>query len=93
MFAPLSWPCLSNSSMRNLPYREELLFMEVLALPNASSTGDEARIRFSIPSSPSTDFEAQYARCLSTFFAVSDLPAPDSPEITMDCDRAPRSPV
>ena len=32
--------------------------------------------------------EAANARNCSTFLAVSDFPAPDSPEITMDCTRA-----
>ena len=36
--------------MRNLPYREELLFIEVLALPKASRGGLDARMRASMPS-------------------------------------------
>ena len=50
MFAPHNVPELSKLSIRNLPYRDELLFIDVFALPNASSSGDEARIRASMPS-------------------------------------------
>ena len=34
--APTRRPLASNCSMRNLPYRDELLFIDVFALPNAS---------------------------------------------------------
>jgi hypothetical protein len=85
MCAPESCPERSNCSMRNLPYRDELLFIVVFALPNASRSGLDAMTRASMLSSPEEDLDAQNAKCCRTFFAVSDLPAPDSPEMTMDC--------
>ena len=85
--APTSFPLSENLSIRNLPYRDELLFIDVFALPNASRIGFDARILASSPtfSAPELPAVAANARYWSTFLAVSDLPAPDSPEITIDC--------
>ena len=63
-----------------------MLFIDVLALPNASRMGLDARMRDSMPSVSSVPVRvAANARNCNTFLAVSDLPAPDSPEMTMDC--------
>ena len=96
--APTSFPLSENLSIRNLPYRDELLFIDVFALPKASRIGLVARIFASSPPlppppPPSPLPDATYARYCSTFLAVSDLPAPDSPLITIDCDWPPSSPA
>jgi hypothetical protein len=39
MYAPAMWPDRVNSILMNFPNREELLFLTVWALPNASKIG------------------------------------------------------
>lgn len=66
------------------PNRDELLFLSVLAFPNASRIGLLMRIR---SSGPTVDVEpaisAMYCRHC---FVHSVFPAPDSPLITIDCE-------
>ena len=64
------------------PNRDELLFRSVFALPNASRIGLLMRMR---SSGPTVDvlpaISAMYCRHC---FVHSVLPAPDSPEMTID---------
>lgn len=73
-----------NSMSIYLPKREELSFLLVLALPNASSTGLLCRRR-SLTRSTSHLWREVAARNLRTCLLASVLPAPDSPEITRCC--------
>ena len=72
----------------NLPKRDELLFRPVFALPTASRIGfDEST--FAARSSPLEPLPARerHARYRIMYLLVSVLPAPDSPETTIDCER------
>ena len=73
-------PVAENCRVRNLPKRDELLFQTVRALPKFSMIGFVWRTRL-CRSPPDEDTAARY---LSRIFAVSVLPAPDSPDIITD---------
>ena len=68
--------------MRNLPKRDELLFQTVRALPKFSMMGFVFSTR--LCKSPPAEAETA-ARYWRRIFAVSVLPAPDSPEMTTLC--------
>jgi hypothetical protein len=63
------------------------LFIVVCALPNASISGEVARTRSSSMAVDDWPCVAANARYCRNFFAVSVLPAPDSPEMTTLCER------
>jgi hypothetical protein len=68
-----------------LPKRLELLFLIVLAFPNASRIGLQPKILSSIPTSFSYfSTEPMEVRTFMQYFAFSVFPAPLSPEITID---------
>tara|TARA_B110001452_G_scaffold241968_1_gene224471 strand:- start:523 stop:876 length:354 start_codon:yes stop_codon:yes gene_type:complete len=69
----------SNSSIRNFPKRELLSLRSVLAQPKASVIGCEPWMRSSSSFGP---FETNRRYC-SKKRALSVLPAPDSPLITI----------
>ena len=91
-----SLPLTSNCISMNFPKREELSFRVVHALPKASSSGlDSSTLTSTERSScnaPSAEWPPMKARYFMMSLAVSVLPAPDSPEMRMDCD-ATRSSV
>ena len=84
MKAPCMRPDTENCSVRNLPKRDELLFHTVRALPKFSMMGLVCRTRL-CRSPPAVEETA--ARYCSRIFAVSVLPAPDSPEMITDCEK------
>lgn len=99
MSAPVTVPCGPNFRSINLPNRDELSFITVLALPKASrigfcwmilvSTGCLARTcSASAASPPSAPLALTSMICLTNCFADSVLPAPDSPEMTHTCTGA-----
>jgi len=64
-----------------------LLLRNVLALPNSSKMGVESRMHSdtrTFPTSTTPSPEDRLLRYESTILAVSVLPAPDSPLMTMD---------
>uniref|UniRef100_A0A224Y390 Putative secreted protein n=1 Tax=Panstrongylus lignarius TaxID=156445 RepID=A0A224Y390_9HEMI len=67
----------------NLPNLDELLFLVVFALPNASNTGLASNIFCSIGPAAVPHKSHRY---LSRYFVDSVLPAPLSPETIIDCD-------
>merc|ERR1712173_131070 len=86
MSAPDSFPEALRWIRINLPKREELSFLTVLALPQASRTGLVATIFSSREASPSflLPEEQMVAKYEMTFLVFSVLPAPDSPVMRMD---------
>lgn len=80
MKAPCMRPDAENCSVRNLPKRDELLFQTVLAQPKLSMMGLVFKTRL-CRSEPEQLTSARYSRRI---FAVSVLPAPDSPEMMTD---------
>ena len=83
MAAPLILSSSSNKISVNLPNLDELSFLTVLALPNASNNGFVSKTCFSTPLVPSSCF-AECAKYCMMCFAVSVFPAPDSPETKID---------
>jgi len=74
---------------KNLPNRDELSFLVVLAFPKASSTGLESRMtsltRCELPPAAApARISSALVRKRSTCFVASVLPAPLSPQMTTD---------
>ncbi len=67
------------------PNLDELSFRVVLAFPMASMTGEEARTRFSIV--VSVALPPTMAKYFMAYFALTVLPAPDSPDTMIDWFR------
>jgi len=79
---PTAW----NTGRRTFPKRDELLLRDVLALPKLSKMGVEpSTCWLTCPSRP----PPRTVRNERTIFAVSVLPAPLSPEMTIDCGSCP----
>src|SRR3954447_26652051 len=81
---------LSNMISMYFPKREELSFLVVLALPNASMIGFVARIASSVLLMASWPFltlvlsgDSLVAKYRMMYFALTVFPAPDSPETTI----------
>ena len=80
-----------NCTFMNLPKREELSLRSVLALPKASSTTLDCSSRVSRPSASASGTApsgasplARTVRKKRMILELSVLPAPDSPEMTID---------
>lgn len=81
-------------SLTYFPNQDELLFLTVFALPNASRIGLQSRILSSIVtyfyssfasrSSPLAN-EVILVRNFIAYLALTVFPAPDSPDITIAC--------
>ena len=93
MCAPIMLNCLLKSISMYFPNLEELSFLVVLALPIASMIGEETITRrstlVSTPVLPSpTSFAPAVpptvAKYLMAYFALTVLPAPDSPDTMID---------
>jgi len=73
----------------NLPKRDELSLRTVLAFPKASRMGFDRSTRsmtpaFDVASAP----RPTTVRYRMTILVVSVFPAPDSPEMRIDCDAS-----
>ena len=80
-------PFAENCTSKCLPKRDELLLRIVFALPSASITGLVCISRIATSSETRfplvCDTSPMYVRQI---FIASVLPAPDSPEMRIDCD-------
>lgn len=72
----------------NLPNLEELSFLAVFALPNASNKGLEAKTCYSIETTYETVLNSPLSDSLATYFKIifvdSVFPEPLSPEIIIE---------
>ena len=78
----------------NLPKRDELGLLTVVALPNASNTGfDAITSSESFCETPPPAAAERHTRYLMMYLIASVLPAPEMPDTTIDWSRPPPSSV